>query len=159
MVEVFKVPKPVVSCSTFLSDNMIIFTHTPIVKRAQESILEFLLISHPLDCPICDQAGECDLQNQSIIVGNHSSRFFFKKKSFLFFNLNFMIKGIMTRCINCTRCTRFLSDYVNSQQISLLGRGNSSEINFYKNDFVKNSLSGNIIDLCPVSILWCETWL
>lgn len=106
LVEIENVSKPVASCTITATENMVIFTHSALVRKARQAVLEFLLLSHPLDCPICDQGGECDLQDQTLIYGPDRGRFFSKKKTTYDFNLGPFIKTIMTRCINCTRCIR-----------------------------------------------------
>merc|ERR1711998_685012 len=107
LVEIEKAPKPIASCAYPVGPNMRIFTDTPLVQKARESVLEFLLINHPLDCPICDQGGECDLQDQTLAFGGDRSRFFYRKRGVEDKNCGPLIKTIMTRCIHCTRCVRF----------------------------------------------------
>jgi len=115
--------------------------------------LEFLLINHPLDCPICDQGGECDLQDQVLIYGNDRHRFTEKKRTVNDKNFGVFIKAIMTRCIHCTRCIRFFDEIVGSHQLGLLGRGMYTEVGTYTNKFLESEITGNIIDLCPVGAL------
>src|SRR5271170_5121748 len=110
LVEVEKINKPIASCAITVNDNMQIFTNTILVKKARESVLEILLINHPLDCPICDQGGECDLQDQTLFFGNDKSRFYEIKRAVSDKNISPIIKTIMTRCIHCTRCVRFLTE-------------------------------------------------
>jgi NADH dehydrogenase (ubiquinone) Fe-S protein 1 len=110
LVEIEKSPKPQASCALPVMENMKIFTDTPLVKKAREAVLEFLLINHPLDCPICDQGGECDLQDQAMIYGSDSSRFYEYKRGVENKNIGPLVKMIMTRCIHCTRCVRFMSE-------------------------------------------------
>ena len=110
LVEVEKSPKPVVSCAFPVMNNMKIYTNTPLVKKSKENILEFLLLNHPLDCPICDQGGECDLQDQSLLYGSDKSRFYEYKRGVEDKNCGPLIKTIMTRCIHCTRCVRFINE-------------------------------------------------
>ena len=153
IVEIEKFPKPVSSCTLKVNDGMRIFTKTPLVRKAQETVLEFLLINHPLDCPICDQGGECDLQDQLIFFGSDSSRFFNIKRSVEDKNCSFFIKTIMTRCIHCTRCIRFLSDVAGNYSLGMLGRSSKSEIGLYVSKNLNSEFSGNIIDLCPVGAL------
>jgi len=145
----------VVSCAMPLLDNMRIYTNSVRVRRARESVMEFLLVNHPLDCPICDQGGECDLQDISLTFGSDRGRFYeYNKRSVD--NLNCcgpMVKTIMTRCIHCTRCVRFITEISGSFDFGALGRGNSMEIGTYIEQFIVDELSANIIDLCPVGAL------
>jgi NADH-quinone oxidoreductase subunit G len=154
VVEIKDVEKPIISCATVISKDMKIFLNTPMVQKVRENVLEFLLLNHPLDCPICDQGGECDLQDLSIVFGSDKSRFFQNKRSVSDKSFNFVIKSIMTRCIHCTRCLRFSTDVVGNGFLGIVGRGISSEISSYVFDGVFDSeLSGNTIDLCPVGAL------
>ena len=153
IVEIEKFPKPVSSCTLKVSNGMRIFTKTPLVRKAQETVLEFLLINHPLDCPICDQGGECDLQDQLNFFGSDSSRFFKMKRGVSDKNCGPFVKTIMTRCIHCTRCVRFLSEIGGSNSFGMLGRSSNSEIGLYISDNLKSEFSGNVIDLCPVGAL------
>ncbi|RLN51552.1 hypothetical protein BBP00_00009877 [Phytophthora kernoviae] len=153
LVEIENSPKPVASCAMPLIPNMKIFTDTPLVQKARESVLEFLLINHPLDCPICDQASECDLQDQTMIFGSDRSRFFFKKRSVDDKYCGPFIKTIMTRCIHCTRCVRFANEICGIDDLGTTGRGNKTEINFYYPKIFNSEFSGNLIDLCPVGAL------
>ena len=153
LVEIENSPKPVASCAMPVMNNMKIFTDTPLVQKARESVLEFLLINHPLDCPICDQASECDLQDQTMIFGSDRSRFFFKKRGVEDKNCGPFIKTIMTRCIHCTRCVRFANEICGIDNLGTTGRGNKTEINFYHQNIFISEFSGNLIDLCPVGAL------
>lgn len=153
LVEIENSPKPVASCAMPLMPNMRIFTDTPLVQKARESVLEFLLINHPLDCPICDQASECDLQDQTMIFGSDRSRFFFKKRGVEDKYCGPFIKTIMTRCIHCTRCVRFANEICGIDDLGTTGRGNQTEINFYYPKIFNSEFSGNLIDLCPVGAL------
>jgi len=153
LVEVCKSSKPMVSCATPLIASMDIYTETALVKNAREHILEFLLINHPLDCPICDQGGECDLQDQSLIYGSDLGRFKDSKRAVLEKNLGPFIKTVMTRCIHCTRCVRFMSEISNTDLLGILGRGKDMEIGTYITTDLVSEISGNIIDLCPVGAL------
>jgi NADH-quinone oxidoreductase subunit G len=153
LVEIKNSPKPVVSCAMPVMENMYIYTNTPLVKKARESVLEFLLLNHPLDCPICDQGGECDLQDQTIIYGSDKSRFFETKRVVEDKNCGPFIKTIMTRCIHCTRCVRFANDICGVDDLGTTGRGNKTEINFYIKKIFNSEFSGNVIDLCPVGAL------
>ena len=153
LVEIENSPKPVASCAMPLIPNMKIFTNTPLVQKARESVLEFLLINHPLDCPICDQASECDLQDQTMIYGSDRSRFFFKKRGVEDKYCGPFIKTIMTRCIHCTRCVRFANDICGIDDLGTTGRGNKTEISFYYPKIFDSEFSGNLVDLCPVGAL------
>jgi len=153
LVEIEKSPKPVASCTYPVMEGMKVFTKTPLVKKAQESVLEFLLINHPLDCPICDQGGECDLQDQAMNFGSGSSRFYFKKRGVEDKECGPLIKTIMTRCIHCTRCVRFSTEIAGVGDLGTTGRGNKTEIGTYVQKLLSSELSGNIIDLCPVGAL------
>jgi len=154
IVEIEKSPKPVTACSTDISSNMVIYTNTPFVKKARENILEALLLNHPLDCPICDQAGECDLQDQVKIFGSSHSRFYYmNKRTVEDKNCGPLIKTIMTRCIHCTRCVRFGSEIAGVDYLGTLNRGVSTEIGGYISKLFDSEISGNVIDLCPVGSL------
>lgn len=153
LVEVEKSPKPVVSCAMPVSKNMVIYTDTPLVKKARESVLEFLLINHPLDCPICDQAGECDLQDEALQYGSDRGRFFEFKRSVEDKECGPIVKTIMTRCIHCTRCVRFSAEIAGQEVMGAFGRGQDTEIGTYIQSFIKTELSGNLVDLCPVGAL------
>ena len=153
LVEIENSPKPVASCAMPLIPNMKIFTNTPLVQKARESVLEFLLINHPLDCPICDQASECDLQDQTMLFGSDRSRFFFKKRGVEDKFCGPFIKTIMTRCIHCTRCVRFANEICGIDDLGTTGRGNKTEINFYYPKIFNSEFSGNLVDLCPVGAL------
>lgn len=153
LVEIEKSPKPVASCAMPIAPGMRIFTNTPLVKKAREGVLEFLLLNHPLDCPICDQGGECDLQDQTHFYGSDRSRFFERKRSVEDHYYGHLIKTIMNRCIHCTRCVRFSTEIAG---ISILGstlRGRSTEIGSYIEKAFYSEVSGNVIDLCPVGAL------
>ena len=158
LVETDKAPKPVASCAAPLVPNMSITTNSPFVLKARENVLEALLLNHPLDCPICDQAGECDLQNQSKHYGNVSSRFFYNKRGVEDKDCSILIKMIMTRCIHCTRCVRFGTEVVGDAFFGTLGRGTTTEIGTYVNQLVHSEISGNVIDLCPVGSLTSKTY-
>ena len=153
LVEVEKSPKPVVSCAMPVSKNMVIYTNSPLVRKARESVMEALLINHPLDCPICDQGGECDLQEISLKFGADRGRMFFAKRSVNDKETGPIIKSIMTRCIHCTRCIRFITDIAGSETLGAFGRGEVTEIGSYIQSFIKTELSGNLADLCPVGAL------
>ena len=158
LVEIEKSPKPVASCAMPVTKNMKIFTNSPLVKKARENILEFLLLNHPLDCPICDQGGECDLQEQSLTFGSDKTRFFNFKRTVHDKNLGVIIKTIMTRCIHCTRCVRFISDVIGKNIFGTINRGNDSEIGVYITKNIQNELSGNLVDICPVGALTAKPY-
>lgn len=153
LVEVEKSPKPVASCAMPAGPGMKIKTDTPLVKRAREGVMEFLLINHPLDCPICDQGGECDLQDQAMVFGSDRSRFVETKRVVNDKNLGPLVKTVMTRCIHCTRCVRFSKEIAGVADMGVTGRGNASEIGTYVEKLLVSELSGNVIDLCPVGAL------
>ena len=153
LVEIEKSPKPVASCALPVSEGMRVFTNTPLVKKAQEGVLEFLLLNHPLDCPICDQGGECDLQDQAMFFGSDSSRFYEYKRGVEDKDCGPLVKTIMTRCIHCTRCIRFSSEIAGVPDLGTLGRGTNTQVGTYIEKVLKSELSGNIIDLCPVGAL------
>lgn len=153
LVEVKNQPKLAASCAVFFSEGMSVYTNSPLVKRAKENVLEFLLINHPLDCPICDQGGECDLQDQSFFYGSDKSRFFEYKRAVMNKNCGPLVKTVMNRCIQCTRCVRFANDVVGFSGLGTVGRGNQLEISFYIKKLFFSELSGNIIDICPVGAL------
>lgn len=153
LVEIDKSLKPIASCAITVDKGMKIYTNTILVKKAREGIMEFLLINHPLDCPICDQGGECDLQDQAMLFGNDRGRFYEIKRSVSELYLGFFIKTVMTRCIHCTRCIRFLSELGGITQLGTTGRGVKTEIGNYIKKNILSEVSGNIIDLCPVGAL------
>jgi NADH-quinone oxidoreductase subunit G len=153
LVEIEKAPKPVASCVQTVSDGMVIKTNTPMVKKAREGVMEFMLINHPLDCPICDQAGECDLQDQAMKYGKGESYFHEDKRAVVDKYMGPLISTNMTRCIHCTRCVRFLEDVAGTPELGALERGESMQIGTYIEASLTSELSGNIIDLCPVGAL------
>lgn len=153
LVEVEKSPKPVASCAMPALPGMKIKTDTPIAKKAREGVMEFLLMNHPLDCPICDQGGECDLQDQSMAFGSDRGRFTEVKRSVVDKNLGPLVKTVMTRCIQCTRCVRFATEIAGVQDLGMLGRGSGEEIGTYVEKLMTSELSGNVIDICPVGAL------
>lgn len=153
LVEIEKSPKPQASCAMPAGPGMKIKTNTPVVKKAREGVMEFLLINHPLDCPICDQGGECDLQDQAMIFGSDRSRFTETKRAVEDKNLGPLVKTVMNRCIHCTRCVRFTSEVAGTAELGVTGRGRASEIGTYVEKLVSSELSGNVIDLCPVGAL------
>ena len=153
LVEVKGSPKPVISCSMSLLNKMEIYTDSPLVKKSREGVLEFLLLNHPLDCPVCDQGGECDLQDQSFVFGINKKRFYNYKRVVVDKNIGPIVKTVMTRCIHCTRCVRFSSEIAGTDQLGIFGRGMDSEIGTYVNKVFSSELSGNVIDICPVGAL------
>ena len=153
LVEMEKAPKPIASCAMPAADGMVILTNTPTVKKAREGVMEFLLINHPLDCPICDQGGECDLQDQAMGYGQGESRYLEIKRAVPDKDFGPLIKTTMTRCIHCTRCVRFITDVAGVEQLGTLNRGEHTEIGTYVESALTSELSGNIIDLCPVGAL------
>ncbi|PCJ24825.1 MAG: NADH-quinone oxidoreductase subunit G [Rickettsiales bacterium] len=153
LVEMEKSPKPIASCAMPVSEGMNIKTNTPLVKKAREGVMEFLLINHPLDCPICDQGGECDLQDQAFKYGKGSNRYTENKRSVKDKNLGPLVKTQMTRCIHCTRCIRFFNDVAGLQEMGAIGRGEHMEVVSYLEKSLTSELSGNVIDLCPVGAL------
>ena len=146
-------PKPQASCALPAADNQEVFTASPMVKNAREGIMEFLLINHPLDCPICDQGGECDLQDQSIAYGRGHSRFHENKRAVTEKYMGPVVKTVMTRCIQCTRCVRFAEEVAGVEEIGAVGRGENMQITSYLEGAVTSELSGNVVDLCPVGAL------
>ena len=158
LVELQKTPKPIASCAMPVVNNMTIFTSTPLVKKARENVLETLLINHPLDCPICDQGGECDLQDETKTFGLDYNRFFFGKRSVEDKECGLVVKTIMTRCIHCTRCVRFSSEVAGNDFFGTINRGTKTEISNYINKTFDSFLSGNVIDLCPVGALTSKNY-
>jgi NADH-quinone oxidoreductase subunit G len=153
LVEVEKTPKPVASCAMPAADGMAVKTMTPMVKRAREGVMEFLLINHPLDCPICDQGGECDLQDQAMAYGRDHTRYAENKRAVEDKYMGPLIATSMTRCIQCTRCVRFITEVAGSPEIGAIGRGEDLEITTYLESAVTSELSANVVDLCPVGAL------
>lgn len=153
LVEVQKAPKPVVSCAMPVSKGRVVFTETPLVRKAREAVLEFLLLNHPLDCPICDQGSECDLQDETLMYASDRGRFFEFKQTIEDKPCGPIVKTIMTRCIHCTRCVRFCTEIAGNTVMGNFGRGEESEIGTYVHAFMKTELSGNLVDICPVGAL------
>lgn len=157
LVEVERSPKPQASCALPVMKGMKIKTNSPVTKKAREGIMEFLLVNHPLDCPICDQGGECDLQDQSMVFGTDRSRFVDMdiqgKRAVEDKNIGPLVKTIMTRCIHCTRCIRFASEIAGVEDLGTTGRGNDMQVGTYVEKLFSSELSGNVIDLCPVGAL------
>jgi NADH-quinone oxidoreductase subunit G len=153
LVEVEKSPKPVASCAMPVADGNIIHTNSEKARKARHGVMEMLLINHPLDCPICDQGGECDLQDQAMAYGFDRGRFEENKRAVRDKNFGPLVATSMTRCIHCTRCIRFLTDVAGVQELGATGRGEAMEITTYIERALDSELSGNIIDLCPVGAL------
>ncbi len=153
LVEMENSIKPVASCAMPVAEGMKIKTDSEMVDKARKGVMEFLLINHPLDCPICDQGGECDLQDQAMAYGKGLSRFVEKKRAVKDKHLGPLIKTHMTRCIHCTRCVRFSEEVAGNDQLGTIGRGEDTEITSYLEKTIDSELSGNVIDLCPVGAL------
>ena len=161
LVEVKGAPKPVASCAMAVRDLRpgpngeppVVLTRSPMVKKAREGVMEFLLINHPLDCPICDQGGECDLQDQAMAYGIDKNRYIENKRAVEDKHIGPLVKTIMTRCIHCTRCVRFVSEVTGVAELGAIGRGEDMEITTYLEAAMSSELQGNVIDLCPVGAL------
>ena len=153
LVEMEKSSKPIASCAMPATDGMKIKTNTQMVEKARKGVMEFLLVNHPLDCPVCDQGGECDLQDQSLYYGFDSSRFKENKRLVKDKYMGPLIKTQMTRCIHCTRCIRFATEVAGVPELGAIGRGEDMEITTYLEKSMTSELSGNVIDLCPVGAL------
>ena len=153
LVEMERSPKPIASCAMPASEGMVIRTNSEMVEKARKGVMEFLLINHPLDCPICDQGGECDLQDQALYYGKGSTRFEDNKRAVSDKNMGPLIKTTMTRCIHCTRCVRFANEIAGVEDLGAVGRGENVEITTYLEKAVQSELSGNLVDLCPVGAL------
>ena len=153
LVDVEGSPKPVASCAMPVNEGMSIHTNTQKVKKAREGVMEFLLINHPLDCPVCDQGGECDLQDQTVAYGSGKSRFDLNKRSVEEKYMGPLIKTYMTRCIHCTRCIRFSEEVAGVEEIGAVNRGENMEITTYLEKSIDSEMSANVIDLCPVGAL------
>ena len=153
LVEIEKSPKPVASCAMPVAEGQVIYTNTPMVQKARKGVMEFLLINHPLDCPICDQGGECDLQDQSMKYGIDKSRYVLNKRSVKEKYMGPLIKTVMTRCIHCTRCIRFAEEIAGVPDLGAINRGENMEITTYLEKTLDSELSANVIDLCPVGAL------
>ncbi|MEL7128562.1 MAG: NADH-quinone oxidoreductase subunit NuoG, partial [Pseudomonadota bacterium] len=154
-------PKPIASCAQTVGDMRMnpdgsppnISTSGDYVEKARAGVMEFLLINHPLDCPICDQGGECDLQDQAVAYGRSGSRYELNKRAVEDKNMGPLVKTIMTRCIQCTRCVRFAAEVAGVEEIGMISRGEDAEITTYLEESLTSNLSGNVIDLCPVGAL------
>lgn len=157
LIELKQSNKPLISCAITAQSTLVanteIFTNSPIVKKARENILEFLLLNHPLDCPICDQGGECDLQDQSLFFGFTRKRFYNYKRIVIDKNIGPVIKTVMTRCIHCTRCIRFATEIAGVKNLGAFGRSYNTEIGTYIEKTFQSEISGNVIDICPVGAL------
>ncbi len=158
LVEVEGLEKPVASCVTEVDEGMSIWLNSPFVQKARENVIETLLVNHPLDCPICDQAGECDLQDQVKLFGGNLSRFFKKKSAVEDKAFGPLIKTIMSRCIKCTRCVRFSTEIAGVDFFGTLNRGGGTEIGAYVSRNFQSEISGNVIDLCPVGALTAKPY-
>src|SRR5690242_2195502 len=157
LVEIEKAPKPLPACATPVTDGMKVSTHSKAAKTAQNGVMEFLLINHPLDCPICDQGGECQLQDLAVGYGPSNSRFTEEKRVVLRKELGPLVAAEeMSRCIQCTRCVRFGQEIAGVMELGLAGRGEHAEIVSFVGKAVDSELSGNMIDLCPVGALTSE---
>ena len=159
LVEMEKSPKPIASCAMPAADGMVIKTNTPKIEKSRKGIMEFLLANHPLDCPVCDQGGECDLQDQSMFYGIDKSRFKENKRAVPDKNMGPLIKTQMTRCIHCTRCVRFATEIAGVPELGAIGRGEDMQITTYLEQSVQSELSGNVIDLCPVGALTSKPYV
>jgi NADH-quinone oxidoreductase subunit G len=151
-------PKPQASCALPAAEGMEITTNSPMVRKAREGVLEFLLINHPLDCPICDQGGECDLQDETVGYGRDDSRYLENKRAVEEKYMGPLIKTVMTRCIQCTRCVRFAAEIAGVPEIGMISRGEDAEITTYLEGAVTSELSGNLADICPVGALTHKPW-
>ncbi len=153
LVEIEKAPKPIASCAYPVADGMVVKTDTPMVRQARRGVMEFLLINHPLDCPICDQGGECDLQDQAYSYGMDHSRYAENKRAVKDKYLGPIVKTVMTRCIQCTRCIRFCSEIAGTPELGAVSRGENMEVTNYIEGALTSELSGNLVDICPVGAL------
>lgn len=153
LVEMERAPKPIASCAMPAGDGMVIHTNTDTVTKAREGVMEFLLLNHPLDCPICDQGGECDLQDQSVAFGGGDSRYEENKRAVREKDMGPLISTTMTRCIHCMRCVRFSTEVAGVDDMGSLWRGEDTEVTTYLNQILDSEMSGNVVDLCPVGAL------
>jgi NADH-quinone oxidoreductase subunit G len=151
-------PKPQASCALPAAENQEIFTNTPMVKKAREGVLEFLLINHPLDCPICDQGGECDLQDETLGYGRDDTRYQENKRAVEEKYMGPLVKTVMTRCIQCTRCVRYVTEIAGVPEIGMISRGEDAEITTYLEKAISSEMTGNVVDLCPVGALTHKPW-
>src|ERR1700728_4423747 len=153
LVEQEKAPKPIASCAMPAADGMVIHTDSEKARKARHGVMEFLLINHPLDCPICDQGGECDLQDEAMAYGFDRGRYKENKRAVKDKDFGPLVETAMNRCIHCTRCIRFLTDVAGIEELGATGRGETMEIGTYIERALTSELSANIIDLCPVGAL------
>jgi NADH-quinone oxidoreductase subunit G len=165
LVHMEKSPKPIASCAMPAADGMVIRTDTPEIRKARQGVMELLLINHPLDCPICDQGGECDLQDQAMAYGFDRGRYRENRRAVKDKYWGPLIKTVMTRCIHCTRCIRFATEIAGVPELGATGRGENMEVGMYVEKALNSELSGNLIDLCPVGALTsapyafaCRSW-
>jgi len=159
LVELEKSPKPIASCAMPATEGMNIKTNTPMVEKARKGVMEFLLVNHPLDCPVCDQGGECDLQDQSMFYGVDKTRFNENKRDVPEKFMGPLIKTKMTRCIHCTRCIRFATEIAGVSELGAIGRGEDMQITTYLEKSMQSELSANVIDLCPVGALTSKPYV
>ncbi len=159
LVEMEKSPKPIASCAMPAAEGMNIKTNTALVEKARKGVMEFLLANHPLDCPVCDQGGECDLQDQSMYYGVDKSRFKENKRAVPEKNMGPLIKTQMTRCIHCTRCVRFATEVAGVPELGAIGRGEDMQITTYLEQSMQSELSANVVDLCPVGALTSKPYV
>ncbi len=159
LVEMEKSPKPIASCAMPAAEGMNIKTNTPFVEKARKGVMEFLLANHPLDCPVCDQGGECDLQDQSMFYGVDKSRFKENKRAVPEKHMGPLIKTQMTRCIHCTRCVRFATEVAGVSELGAIGRGEDMQVTTYLEQSMQSELSANVIDLCPVGALTSKPYV
>ncbi|MFH1157345.1 MAG: NADH-quinone oxidoreductase subunit NuoG [Pseudomonadota bacterium] len=153
LVEVEKSPKPLASCAIPCADGMKVFTNSAMAQKARKGVMEMLLVNHPLDCPVCDQGGECDLQDQAVACGYDRSRSCEERRVVADKDLGPLVKTAMTRCIHCTRCIRFCTEIAGVEELGALNRGNHLEIGTHVDQMITSELSGNLIDVCPVGAL------
>ena len=166
LVDVQGSPKPIASCAMLVGDlppnrdgsPKVVSTNSPLVKKAREGVMEFLLINHPLDCPICDQGGECDLQDQAMAFGIGKSRYCENKRAVEEKHIGPLIKTMMTRCIHCTRCVRYMTEVAGVEELGLISRGEDAEITTYLENGIMSEMSANAVDLCPVGALTHRPW-
>ena len=159
LVEIEKSPKPVASCAMTITEGMNIKTNTSMIEKARKGVMEFLLVNHPLDCPVCDQGGECDLQDQSMFYGLDKSRYRENKRQVPETYMGPLIKTQMTRCIHCTRCIRFATEIAGVPELGAIGRGENMQITTYLEKSMESELSANVIDLCPVGALTSKPYV
>ena len=159
LVEMERSAKPIASCAMPAAEGMNIKTNTEFVKKARKGMMEFLLANHPLDCPVCDQGGECDLQDQSLFYGLDKSRFSENKRTVKDKYMGPLIKTQMTRCIHCTRCVRFAEEVAGLPEIGAIGRGEEMQITTYLEQSMQSELSANVVDLCPVGALTSKPYV